>query len=129
MCHNKAEKGEQFKKWTEGPHSKAMASLQGDEAKDPKCLKCHATTGHADAGLILTLKVDDGVSCESCHGPGSVYKKKSIMESREESMAAGLILPTEEVCIKCHNDESPHFKGFDFAEYSAKIAHPDPLAP
>ena len=29
-------------------------------------------------------------------------------------------------CRKCHNDESPTFKGFDYAEYSAKIAHPIP---
>ena len=126
MCHNKAAKGEQYNKWKEGPHANAMSKLEGDEAKDPKCLKCHSTAGAVDAGLIATLKVEEGVSCESCHGPGSIYKNKTIMMSREKSMEAGLILPEEKVCLTCHNDESPDFKGFNFAEYSAKMAHPDP---
>jgi hypothetical protein len=41
-------------------------------------------------------------------------------------MQKGLVIPDEQVCIKCHNEESPDFKGFDFDEYFAKIAHPDP---
>ena len=32
----------------------------------------------------------------------------------------------EALCKKCHNSNSPNFKGFDFAKYSAKIAHPNP---
>ncbi len=128
MCHNKAEKGEQYKKWLGGPHAKAMESLKGDEAKDPKCLKCHATAGAVDASLIATLTVADGVSCESCHGAGSMYKKKTIMQSQEQSLANGLILPDEKVCKTCHNEESPNYKGFNFKEYSAKIAHPNPAA-
>ena len=128
MCHNKPDKGEQFNKWTAGPHAKAMESLSAEEAKDPKCLKCHSTVGHIDAGLVASIKVEEGVSCESCHGPGSAYKGASVMKSRELSMAKGLILPTEEVCKSCHNEESPDFKGFDFSEYVAKIAHPNPKA-
>lgn len=128
MCHNKPDKGEQFKVWSEGPHAKAMESLSAEEAKDPACLKCHSTVGHIDEGLVASIKVEEGVSCESCHGPGSAYKGASIMKDREESMAKGLILPVEEVCVKCHNKESPDFKGFDYAEYCAKIAHPNPKA-
>ena len=128
MCHNKPDKGEQFKVWSAGPHAKAMESLSAEEAKDPKCLKCHSTVGHIDASLVASIKVEEGVSCESCHGPGSAYKGASIMKNQELSMAKGLILPTEEVCVSCHNEESPDFKGFDFAEYAAKIAHPNPKA-
>ena len=47
---------------------------------------------------------------------------------RLEGKAKGLIMPTEEVCVACHNDESPHFKGFDFAEYVKQITHPNPTA-
>ena len=128
MCHNKPDKGEQYNVWSAGPHAKAMESLSAEEAKDPKCLKCHSTVGHIDASLVASIKVDEGVSCESCHGPGSAYKGASIMKNREQSMAKGLILPVEEVCLKCHNEESPDFKGFDYAEYCAKIAHPNPKA-
>ncbi len=126
MCHNKADKGAQYKAWLDGPHAKAMESLKGDEAKDPKCLKCHSTAAAVDAGLIATLTAAEGVSCESCHGPGSMYKKKTIMLSQEKSLANGLILPDEKVCKTCHNEESPNYKGFNFKEYSAKIAHPNP---
>ena len=128
MCHNKPDKGEQFNKWAEGPHANAMESLSAEEAKDPKCLKCHSTVGHIDASLVASIKVEEGVSCESCHGPGSMYKGASVMKNQELSMQKGLILPEEQVCKKCHNEESPDFKGFDYAEYAAKIAHPNPKA-
>ncbi len=126
MCHNKDAKGAQYKQWEATKHAKAMESLSADEAKDPKCLKCHSTYGSVNADLILTLKVEEGVSCESCHGAGSKYFPTGIMKNKEKSIANGLIAPTKEVCIACHNEESPHFKGFNFDEYVAKIAHPDP---
>jgi len=126
MCHNKPDKGEQYNKWLEGPHANAMTKLSAEEAKDPKCLKCHSTVGHIDAKLVSGIKAEEGVSCESCHGPGSMYKGASVMKNQKVALTKGLILPTEEVCKTCHNEESPTFKGFDFAEYSAKIAHPNP---
>ncbi|MBN2237189.1 MAG: cytochrome c family protein [Bacteroidales bacterium] len=128
MCHNKPATGAQYDKWAESPHAKAMESLNAEEAKDPKCLKCHSTVGGVDASLVATLKMEEGVSCESCHGPGSKYFPNAIMKSREKSMENGLILPTEKVCKTCHNAESPHFKGFNYKEYVAKIAHPVPAA-
>ena len=103
-----------------------MKSLSAEEAKDPKCLKCHSTAASVDQKLIATIKVEEGVSCEGCHGAGSAYKSMSVMKDREKSIAKGLIIIDEKVCLTCHNDESPNFKGFDFKEYSAKIAHPDP---
>ena len=45
------------------------------------------------------------------------YKAKAI--------AAGLVYPTEETCLRCHNDESSNFKDFDFAERKL-LVHPDP---
>jgi hypothetical protein len=39
-----------------------------------------------------------------------------------------MIVPDEKLCKTCHNAESPHFKGFNYAEYSKKIAHPNPAA-
>jgi hypothetical protein len=43
-------------------------------------------------------------------------------------MAAGMIAPTEETCTGCHNEKSPTFEAFDFAEASEIIAHPYPEA-
>ena len=126
MCHNKADKGEQYNKWANSPHAKAMASLKGDEAKNPKCLKCHSTAAGADQALVATITVEEGVSCESCHGPGSAYKVATVMKDQKAAMAKGLVLPDEKVCKKCHNEQSPNYKGFNYKEYVAKIAHDDP---
>jgi len=139
MCHMKPAKGDQFGKWEAGPHANAMKTLAGEEAKkiaaekgiadpttDAACVKCHATVGHIDQSEIAGIRMSEGVSCESCHGPGSRYKSASIMKSRERSMENGLILPTEEVCKSCHNPESPTYKPFNYKEAVAVIAHPDP---
>ena len=126
MCHNKAEKGEQYNKWLAGPHAKAMAALKGDEAKNPKCLKCHSTAASVDQGLVATITVEECVSCESCHGAGSAYKTSTIMKDKAKAIAAGLIMPDEKLCRKCHNPESPNYKEFNFKTFSAKIAHLNP---
>jgi len=128
ICHNRADKGEQYKQWAASKHASAMKSLKPDEAKNPKCTKCHSTALAVDQNLVETITPEEGVSCESCHGPGSGYKSIPVMKSREQSLAKGLILPTEKVCKKCHNEESPHYKGFNFAEAVKKITHPNPLA-
>lgn len=126
MCHNKAEKGEQYNKWLASPHAKAMAALKGADAKNPKCLKCHSTAAGADQALVASITVEEGVSCESCHGAGSLYKVATTMKDMKLAMSKGLIMPDEKVCKKCHNEESPNYKGFNFKEYVAKISHKDP---
>lgn len=126
MCHNKPAKGEQYNKWAAGPHAKAMESLKGAEKNDPKCLKCHSTAAANKDLAAASIKVEEGVSCESCHGPGSKYKSMAIMKDAAKAKDAGLVMPDEKVCTGCHNSESPNFKGFDYAKYKAQIAHPNP---
>jgi hypothetical protein len=53
---------------------------------------------------------------------------ESITSGETEAASVGLVMPTEETCVKCHNEKSPSFKGFDFATASKKIAHPIPDA-
>jgi len=50
------------------------------------------------------------------------------MVDQEASIAAGLIVPDEKTCTKCHNADSPTFKEFDFAAMYAKIEHTIPAA-
>ncbi|MFA5417175.1 MAG: multiheme c-type cytochrome [Bacteroidales bacterium] len=126
MCHNKPATGAQYAQWADSKHAHAMESLKGDDATNPKCLKCHSTAASVDKSLIATLTVEEGVSCESCHGPGSKYFPNAIMKDREKSLANGMIIPDEQVCLACHNSESPTFKGFNYEEYKAKIVHPIP---
>ena len=139
MCHNKPATGAQYSVWSKLKHAKAMESLGSPESlayakehgiadptKDAGCIKCHSTFGQIDQKLNAGVTINEGVSCESCHGPGSAYKSATIMKDREKSMANGLILPTKEVCIKCHNKENPFYKPFDFASAVKTIAHPNP---
>jgi len=140
MCHNAAAKGAQFTKWTESPHSKAFAALASEEAKkiatakgiaDPQkaaeCLRCHvAGQGVSAARLTEKYKIEDGVSCEACHGPGGDYWKMDVMKDQAKATAAGMILPDEKTCAGCHNADSPTFKGFDYKTALAKVAHPNP---
>ena len=126
MCHNKPATGEQYSKWAASPHAKAMQSLKGDEAKNPKCLKCHATAFGLELSDTQSITMAEGVSCESCHGAGSGYKTTTTMKDKAKAMAAGMIVPDEKLCKKCHNPESPNYKEFNYKTYSAKIAHPNP---
>ncbi|NVO02140.1 MAG: cytochrome C554 [Bacteroidetes bacterium] len=141
MCHNSPAKGEQYKLWQGSKHSQAMKSLSSpealdyakkngiaDPATDPKCTKCHSTAAGADKALVeATLTVAEGVSCESCHGPGSVYKGMAIMKVQADAVKNGLIIPDEKTCTVCHTKEgNPFYKEFNYSEFSKKIAHPNP---
>jgi hypothetical protein len=143
-CHLTKKSGAQFKVWQKGPHAKAYETLKTPKAqefakkagiedplKSEKCLKCHVTAFGVDEKLKgPKLTMEEGVSCESCHGPGSGYKKRKIMlaiyAGKEDGAKYGLVIPTEKVCKTCHNEESPVYKGFNFKEMAAKIAHPVP---
>lgn len=144
MCHKSDTKGNQLKVWQGSPHAKAYATLQGEKAKaiatekklakpaheSPECLKCHATAAMTAAPATAKVKVDEGVSCESCHGPGSAYQAMTVMKAitagTQDVKAVGFAMPDSTTCTKCHNEQSPTFKGFKFEEYVKKIAHPDP---
>jgi len=141
MCHNKPATGDQYNKWLKDPHANAFKSLGSqasvdyakkngiaDPKKDQKCLKCHSTFAAVDPKLRGGILADEGVSCESCHGPGSAYKSPAIMKSTEQSLAKGLVLPDQKLCVTCHNKENPFHKEFNFATFSAKVAHPNPAA-
>jgi hypothetical protein len=139
MCHVKPATGEQYNVWLKGPHAGAMKTLATDASKkiatekgiadpttDAACIKCHSTVGSIDASLNASAKMDEGVSCETCHGPGSMYKGASVMKNRELAMSKGMIIPDEALCKTCHNEQSPTYKGFNYTEALAKIAHPNP---
>jgi len=154
MCHKKDDTGNQYGKWMEASHSKAFELLGSEEAKavgaklgiaDPQtsgaCLKCHSTAYYFTEELKSeAVAVEDGVSCESCHGPGEDYKKKSIMESREEAIANGMVYPAKDRCVLCHNENSATWNperytkadgtttGFDIDQAYEKIKHERPAA-
>jgi hypothetical protein len=141
ICHQTTAQGEQFKIWSASAHAKAYAALAtpaalevakkagvADPQKDEKCLACHTTVNFTKAEANPTYKIDEGVGCESCHGPGSDYKAMGVMKDKAAAAKAGLMMPDEATCKKCHNEKSPTYKPFNFAEFVKQIAHPIPKA-
>jgi hypothetical protein len=153
MCHKKADKGDQYGKWLSLGHAKAYEMLASEEAKavaaklgidDPQasgqCLKCHSTAYFfTETRQTEEIALENGVSCQSCHGPGADYKKKSIMQSREASIAGGMVYPAQEKsCTLCHNESGPTWDpnryttasgektGFDVTQAYEKIKHERP---
>lgn len=142
-CHKTDAQGKQLDIWQNSKHAEAYKTLLTPEAdkiakekgfntpavETPQCLKCHTLgTDINPADFESTFKIEDGVQCESCHGPGSEYKKLNIMKDRQKSIENGLIVHTEgeKFCTGCHNSDSPTFKGFNYDEAWAKIVHKKP---
>ena len=119
-----------------------------DYTTDEKCLACHTTGYGLPGGYPKDPKKDEAaaklatlmgsVSCESCHGPGSLYvkhktaeveKNKDVKFTFEELCKVGLVKPDEAVCAKCHNDQAPTkpAEPFKFEDAKAKV-HDHPKA-
>ena len=93
-CHHAPKVGNQTGKWRSGPHSRAFDVLGTAEAKavaaklgitnpqaSGKCLKCHSTAYNWTEQIqATTIKPEEGVVCESCHGPALNYVPKSTGE-------------------------------------------------
>jgi hypothetical protein len=127
-CHNNEELGYQYDSWKSSLHSKAWESLSGEKAlaysknagitgaanQSLVCLKCHVTaSGYQPASLGSTYKMEDGVTCESCH-------KGEFMPKT--------FLPDKEDCLICHNNSVHPVSRFDFNERCLRISHPRPKA-
>jgi hypothetical protein len=138
-CHKS-----QKESWLETVHAKSFDSLKPkkfakekkkakldpkkDYTKDKKCIGCHVT-GFAKTGGYRTklpkakAKFLKGVGCESCHGPGSLYRKGHRKASnkfkktkkttpRKVLVKQGEIFDYQEACNSCHlNYEGSGWKG------------------
>lgn len=137
MCHKGERNNMVYEKWQEAKHASAWTILASDRAQevaaemgvdgDPQqsgaCLSCHTTGYGADASLTVKLSVEDGVSCEACHGAGGDYAKKPIMQDHAKSVAKGMIGDPSQICVECHKEELAHVGAFDYTERWAKITH------
>jgi hypothetical protein len=137
LCHKAELQGRQFVIWEGGPHAKSFASLSTPKAAEigremgvaePRtnapCLGCHAPL----AAKAPDLK-EEGVTCEVCHGPGSAYRKLSLMQDRVKAVENGLVLygdasAIQAHCLACH--QSAHGAAFDFKTAWDTVKHPIP---
>jgi HEAT repeat protein len=139
-CHGTRSSGDQYGIWLKNKHSTAYKTLLTPKANELAaghgfdnpvtsefCLKCHITGAGQPADRFMpSFSKEEGVGCEACHGPGSIYYLRDVMDDRNEVYKQGLVKPEERVCIDCHNTISPCFKEFKFAEAVEKIKHPLP---
>lgn len=148
ICHSKLILGGvEYHKWEKLAHAKAYESLSTEESlqgaktvgvtdpeNDEKCLKCHITTLKFETEKMRK----EGVGCERCHGPGSLYKSKSVMEDYDLAVKKGMtdfrlesrekeLEKIEKLCRECHGlehkDENPFAQEFVFEEFYCKIKH------
>jgi hypothetical protein len=131
-CHGRAEgngevvRQDEIATWQEpssttGAHSRALAVLgslrgrqiaatlgMGDPTGEAACLGCHATFVPA-AVRGARFQLNDGVGCESCHGPagGWIATHYTTVGTHRANVAAGMV-PLENpqtragVCLDCH---------------------------
>jgi hypothetical protein len=137
LCHKAELQGRQFVIWEGSPHAKSFASLStpraaeigkemgvADTRTSAQCLGCHAPL----AAKVPDLK-EEGVTCEVCHGPGSAYRKLSLMQDRAKAVENGLVLygdasSIQAHCLECH--QSAHGVAFDFRKAWDAVKHPIP---
>jgi len=127
-----------------GENAEAKTKLkldpQKDYTKDAKCLECHTTGFGLPGGYKIPGKSDsegaqdnEGIICESCHGPGSkyvvIYKNAMTKKQKytlDELYQAGQHKVDIKSCTVCHNQRNPvagpdyHF---DYEKYKAEDIH------
>jgi hypothetical protein len=113
---------DEYKKWIGSRHAHSFASLEenGDQ-ENIDCLSCHSTALLEPGGYdpFQQRSGVKSVTCESCHGPGSVHalNKQGQGPFEGPGIQGGSMLG----CVKCHDEvNSPEF---DPAEYWPKIEH------
>lgn len=135
VCHDSENIGNQYRIWALSPHSKAYQILAGERGKavaarngvenaqeNAACLKCH-TTGGGESGKTIP----EGVGCEACHGPGSLYKdfsshatmgsgerpyqksvyRRAIALGMKPVLGPDAVKAREKLCTACHSIERP----------------------
>ena len=107
-CHPSA-----AKVWQASAHARAQQALDPKQAADPRCTQCHGVTA-ASTG---------GVQCESCHGAGRTYARRFVMKDKVLSRLVGLEDPSETTCRRCHTDNNPSIRPFDFDSKWIPIRH------
>ena len=143
-CHG-AGAGCQYGRWRITPHARAytvlaapeswaiaeISGVTGDPQKSRICLGCHVTSADAeDWERTETFKLEAGIQCETCHGPGSEYAEADVMRDRVKALARGLVLPDKtNSCWVCHRPKGSHeailkWRPFDLAKAWADVAHP-----
>lgn len=103
-----------YNSWAKTKHALALDRLSSSE-REQNCIRCH-TTGVAGKVERDGKMVNQGVQCEACHGPAAEHAASPF------SGVNPVKKPQSDVCERCHNAESPRFRGFVYSGM-AKLVH------
>jgi hypothetical protein len=118
-----------------GERGQQMGRLLGiaDVTKDQQCLSCHSNWQKGQP-KPNDVNIQQGVSCESCHGPGSEYERPHRandmswrLKTTAEKAALGMIEVREprqraQQCLSCHVGNTAQGKVLTHEMYAA--GHP-----
>lgn len=116
-CHK-----EEYKKWFSTLHASALVSLkEGGDQDNIDCLACHSTALLEPGGYdpFQQREAVSAVTCESCHGPGSIHALN--MQGKGPYKGPDIQLGDLTRCAKCH--DSTNSPDFDAEKYWEKIKH------
>jgi mono/diheme cytochrome c family protein len=146
-CHT-----EEYRIWVGVSHARAFVALQTATARriseepgayagmpTPKMLKdcapCHARGMEASpVEREKTFRAEEGVHCESCHGPRGLHAKSKAGQKPGDKLDEGGTVviarsktSVKEQCMTCHKEKPSHVvlgrPAFDFDTAWKKIAH------
>lgn len=92
------------------PEAKGIGRILGiaNVAEEARCLACHTLNVKPEL-RARTFELNEGVGCESCHGPASNWLGPHTTRgwTHEKSVAAGMVDTRDvatrtEVCLGCH---------------------------
>jgi len=109
---------EKYQDWrkSQEKHAKAFEIMPASTKENAACLKCH-TTGFGEPSGFHTAadRALAGVTCEACHGPGSIHAElskpfanKKQLAPEQDKIARDSIyrmLP-QNVCVTCHDSRA-----------------------
>jgi hypothetical protein len=157
-CHGQPETGDQYRVWTASMHARtyivlatgyqamidpaarglvdpgfgrAISERAAELGADTDCMACHAAGSEVGEELRAdTFHLEDGVQCETCHGPGSHHVAAHQNPDAAPPGERRLPLSDLEDCLRCHRHKPSHSvldrHPFVAQQSWQKIAHPMP---
>lgn len=104
-CH-----GAIYDAWHDTKHARTFTRLSAAD-REGTCVGCHVT-GPKQVVMEGGTPVNANVQCESCHGPGRAHVEAATGGSAKPGHIVAS--PGQALCESCHNDRSPHYRGFFF---------------
>jgi hypothetical protein len=106
-CHS-----EIYEAWEKTKHARTINRLSSENREGDRCIGCHVT-GVREPVMDGTTILNANVQCESCHGAGRAHVEAAKAGNAAEARLVRK--PAQASCETCHNDKSPHYRGFFYS--------------